>query len=128
MTIYSLDVLLFLFGTSLLFHVQFYLLLPALHTGFSRGRSGGLEFPSLSENFPQFIVVHTVKGLGIVKGIVNKSKYSFKYSSHVKFIFIPTITSESSCYNNRYFTDGLTEARVSHQTTDLGSSKEHQAG
>ena len=27
MTIYSLDVLLFLFGTSLLFHVQFYLLL-----------------------------------------------------------------------------------------------------
>ena len=31
MTIYSLDVLLFLFGTSLLFHVQFYLLLPDLH-------------------------------------------------------------------------------------------------
>ena len=35
MTIYSLDVLLFLFGTSLLFHVQFYLLLPDLHIGFS---------------------------------------------------------------------------------------------
>ena len=49
MTIYSLDVLLFLFGTSLLFHVQFELLLPDLHTGFSRGRSGGLVFPSLSE-------------------------------------------------------------------------------
>ena len=49
MTIYSLDVLLFLFGTSLLFHVQFYLLLPDLHTGFSRGRSGDLVFPSLSE-------------------------------------------------------------------------------
>ena len=49
MTIYSLDVLLFLFGTSLLFHVQFYLLLPDLHTDFSRGRSGGLVFPSLSE-------------------------------------------------------------------------------
>ena len=47
MTIYSLDVLLFLFGTSLLFHVQFELLLPDLHTGFSRGRSGGLVFPSL---------------------------------------------------------------------------------
>ena len=46
--IYSLDMLLFLFGTSLLFHVQFYLLLPDLHTGFSRGRSGGLVFPSLA--------------------------------------------------------------------------------
>ena len=30
-TIYSLGLLLFLFGTSLLFHVQFYLLLPDLH-------------------------------------------------------------------------------------------------
>ena len=49
MTIYSLDILLFLFGTSLLFHVQFELLLPDLHTDFSRGRSGGLVFPSLSE-------------------------------------------------------------------------------
>ena len=36
MTIYSLDVLLFLFGTSLLFHIQFYLLLPDLYTDFSR--------------------------------------------------------------------------------------------
>ena len=44
--IYSLDVLLFLFGTSLLFHVQ---LLPDLNIGFSRGWSGGLIFPSLSE-------------------------------------------------------------------------------
>ena len=49
MTIYSLDVLLFLFGTSLLFHVQFSLLLPDLHIGFSIGRSGGLVFPSLLE-------------------------------------------------------------------------------
>ena len=47
--IYSLDVLLFLFGASLFFHVQFWLLLPDLHIGFSRGRSGGLVFPSLSE-------------------------------------------------------------------------------
>ena len=39
MTIYSLDVLLFLFGTSLLFHVQFKLLLPDLHTNFSRGQT-----------------------------------------------------------------------------------------
>ena len=37
MTIYNLDELLSLFGTSLLFHVQFYLLLPDLLIGFSRG-------------------------------------------------------------------------------------------
>src|SRR5574341_1514981 len=48
-TRYSLNVLLFLFGSSLLFHVQFELLLPDLHLGFSRGRSGGMVFPSLSE-------------------------------------------------------------------------------
>ena len=40
-------------------------MLPDLHTGFSRGRSDGLVFLSLS-NFPQFIVIHTVKGFGIV--------------------------------------------------------------
>ena len=39
-------------------------MLPDLHTDFSRGRSG-LVFPSLKE-FPQFIVMHTVKGFGIV--------------------------------------------------------------
>ena len=48
-TIYSLDILPFLFGTSLFSHVQFQLLLLDLHTCFSRGRSGGLVFPSLSE-------------------------------------------------------------------------------
>ena len=38
---------------------------PDLHTGFSRGRSGGLVFPSLSE-FSTVYCVHTVKGFGIV--------------------------------------------------------------
>ena len=36
---------------------------------FSRGRSGGL-YSHLFQNFPQFIVIHTVKGFGIV----NKAK------------------------------------------------------
>ena len=36
-----------------------------LHTDFSRGRSGGLVFPSLSE-YSRVIVIHTVKGFGIV--------------------------------------------------------------
>ena len=49
MTTYSLDVLLFLFGTSVLFHVQFILLLLDLHTHLSGGRSSGLVFLSLSE-------------------------------------------------------------------------------
>ena len=43
-------------------------MLPDLHTDFSRGRSGGLVFPFLQEfstNF-QFVVIHRVKGFGIV--------------------------------------------------------------
>ena len=40
-------------------------MLPDLHTDFSRGRSDGLVFPSLSE-FLQFIVIHTVKGSGVL--------------------------------------------------------------
>ena len=35
-------------------------------TGSSRGRSGGLVFPSLSEFFTIYFVIHTVKGFGIV--------------------------------------------------------------
>ena len=65
MTIYSLDVLLFLFGTSLLFHVQFYLLLLDLHTDFSGGRSGGLVLPSPSE-FSTVYCDPQAKGFGIV--------------------------------------------------------------
>ena len=36
-----------------------------LHTNFSGDRSAGLVFPSLSE-FSQFVVIHTVKGFGII--------------------------------------------------------------
>ena len=64
MAIYSLDVLLFLCGTGL-FHVQFSLLLPDLHTGFSRGRSGGLVFLSLSELSTVYCDPHS-RGFGIV--------------------------------------------------------------
>ena len=66
---YSLDVLLFLFGTSLLFNVQFWLLLP--HLDMVSQRAGQVVWYShLFQNFPQFIVIHTVKGFGIV----NKSE------------------------------------------------------
>ena len=41
------------------------MLLLDLHTDFSGGRSGGVVFPSLSD-FPQFVVIHTVKGFVVV--------------------------------------------------------------
>ena len=63
MTVYSLDILLFLFGTGLLFHVQFEVLLPDLHAGFSR--SGGLVCPSLAE-FSTVYCDPPVEGFGIV--------------------------------------------------------------
>ena len=65
MTIYTLDLLLSQYGTSLLFHVQFWLLLLDLHTDFSKGRSGGLVFPSLEE-FSTVCFGNTVKSFGIV--------------------------------------------------------------
>ena len=40
-------------------------MIPDLLTGFSGGRSGGLVFLSLSE-FSTVVVIHTVKGFGIV--------------------------------------------------------------
>ena len=59
MTIYSLDVLLFLFGTSLLFHVQSFL------TCIQVSQEAGQVVWS-SHLFPPFVVIHTVKGFGIV--------------------------------------------------------------
>ena len=64
MTIYSLDVLLFLFGTSLLFHVQFCCFLTCIQ--FSQEAGQVLWYSHLFKNFPQFIVIHTVKGFGVV--------------------------------------------------------------
>ena len=64
MTIYSLEVLLFLFGSSLLFHVQFQLLLPDLHIGQEAGQV--VWYSHLLKNSPQFIVIHTVKSFGLV--------------------------------------------------------------
>ena len=59
MTIYSLDVLLFLFGTSLLFHV----------TQVSQEAGQAVWYSHLFQNFPQFIMIHTVKGFGIVNKV-----------------------------------------------------------
>jgi len=64
-TIYHLNVLLVLFGTSLLFHVQFSLLLPDLNK-ISQEAGQVVWYSHLFQKFPQFIVIHTVKGFGIV--------------------------------------------------------------
>ena len=61
---YSLDVLLFLFGTSLLFHVQFSCFLTCIQVSQEAGQV--VWYSHLLKNFPQFIVIHTVKGFGIV--------------------------------------------------------------
>ena len=65
MTIYSLDIFLFLFGTSLLFHIRFYLLLLDLHKA-SQEAGQVVWYSHLFQNFSQFIVIHTVKGFCIV--------------------------------------------------------------
>ena len=64
MTIYRLDVLLFLFGTSLLFHVQFCYFLICIQISQETGQV--VWYSHLFQNFSQFIVIHTVKGFGIV--------------------------------------------------------------
>ena len=46
------------------------MLLPDLHVDFPGGRLSGLIFPSV-EGFPQFVVIHTVKGFGIVNKVVD---------------------------------------------------------
>ena len=68
MTIYSLDVLLFLFGTS---HCS----MPGSNCCFltciqiSQEAGQVVWYSHVFQNFPQFIVIHKVKGFGIVNKI-----------------------------------------------------------
>ena len=64
MTLYSLDVLLSLFGTSVLFHVQVCCFLICIQISEEAGQV--VWYSHLLKNFPEFVVVHTVKGFGIV--------------------------------------------------------------
>ena len=65
MTVCSLEVLLFLFATSLLFHVQSNCcFLTCIEVTQEAGQV--VCHSSLLKNFPQFTVIHTVKGFGIV--------------------------------------------------------------
>ena len=67
MTIYSLDELLFLFGASLLFHVQFCYFLTCMQVSQEAGQV--VWYSHLFQNFPHFNVIHTVKGCGRVNSI-----------------------------------------------------------
>ena len=78
MTIFSLDVLLFLFGTSLFFlcpvlTVQFFLNCIQI----SQEADQVVWYSHLLKNSPQFIVTHTVKSFGIV----NKAKIDVFYGT-----------------------------------------------
>ena len=64
MTIYSLDVLFSQFGISLLFHVQFCCFLTCIQISQEAGQV--VWYTCLLKNVPQFVVIHTVKGFGIV--------------------------------------------------------------
>ena len=64
----SLDVLFSLFGTSLLFYVQFCCFLTCIQISQEAGQV--VWHSHLFQNFPEFVVVHTVKSFGIV----NKAK------------------------------------------------------
>ena len=66
MTIYSLDILLSQLGTSLLFHVWFYMLLLELHKQIPQQAGQEVWYSHLLKNFSQFVVIHTVKGFGVV--------------------------------------------------------------
>ena len=66
MTICSLDVLVFLFGTSLLFHVQFSNCCFLACIQISQEAGQVVWYSHLFQNFPQLIVIHTVKGFLIV--------------------------------------------------------------
>ena len=63
-TTYSLDVLLFLFGTSCSMSSSNYCFLTCIQISLQAGQV--VWYSHLFQNFPQLIVIHTVKGFGIV--------------------------------------------------------------
>ena len=79
MTIYSLDVLLSGFGTSLLFHV-----LTCIQISQEAGKA--VWYSHLFQNFPQFVVIHIVKGFAIV----NKAKVDV-FLEHSSFFYDQTV-------------------------------------
>ena len=67
MTIHSLDVLLFLLGTSLLFNVWFCYFFTHIQVSQETGKV--VWYSHLFKNCPQFVVIHTVKGFSVVNEV-----------------------------------------------------------
>ena len=91
---YSLDVLLFLFGTSLLCSNCFFLTCIQI----SQEAGQVVWYPHLLQNFPQFIVIHTVKGFGIV----NKAEVEVFWNSLAFFhdpVDVRNLISGSSAFS-----------------------------
>ena len=65
MTIYSLDILLSRFGTSLLFMSSSNCCFPTC-IQISQEAGQVVWYSHLFKNFPQFVVIHTIKGFGVV--------------------------------------------------------------
>ena len=66
MTIYSLDILISQLETGLLFHVQFSNCCFLTCIQISQEAGQMVWYSHLFQNFPQFGVIHTVKGFGEV--------------------------------------------------------------
>ena len=66
MKIYSLDVVLCLFGTSLLFHIQFNFL-TCIQISQEIGKV--VWYSNLLKNVPQLVVIYTVKSFGVVNKV-----------------------------------------------------------
>ena len=66
-TIYSLDVLLFLFGTCFSMSSSNCCFLTCIQVSQEAGQV--VWYSHLFQNFPQFVVIHTVKGFGIARDL-----------------------------------------------------------
>jgi len=98
--IYSVDVLLSRCGNSLLSHVQFCCFLTCIQISQEAGQV--VWYSYLLKNFPQFVVIHTVKGFNVV----NKADVFLKHSMCVCVFFFPcdptdvgSLISDSSAFS-----------------------------
>ena len=89
MTIYSLDVLLSQFGTSLLFDIRFYCFLTYIQISQEAGKV--VWDSHLFKIFPQFVVIQTAK----VFGVINKAEVDVFWNS-LAFSIIQQILAISS--------------------------------
>ena len=96
MTIYSLHLLLSWFGTSLLFHVQSCCFLTCIQISQEAGQA--VWYSHLFKNCSQFVVIHTVKGFGIV----NKAKVDVSLELSCFFndpVHVGNLISRSSAFS-----------------------------